>query len=258
MAQLGFPGQTPPLLRMPIADMYTGIHGVAAILAALLGRLTSNKGQHIDMALYDCMVSMHDYAIQCYTMSGGKEVPEPCGSDLPQSTLYGTFQARDGFLVIVAQMDDSWKRLAKLIGGEALAADERFHGIDGRNAHNKEILSIVGAWTMAQPSVKACIESLTAADVACAPVHRIDEVLADPQTAARGLIVEQDHPVLGKIRLPNLPFRFSDCDLTPRSIAPTLGQHNREVAVGLGYSEEEIAALIRDGVLYAEPTQGKP
>ena len=54
---------------MPLADMYTGIHGVAAVCAALLGRVKSGRGQHIDIALYDCMVSMHDYAVQCYTMS---------------------------------------------------------------------------------------------------------------------------------------------------------------------------------------------
>jgi crotonobetainyl-CoA:carnitine CoA-transferase CaiB-like acyl-CoA transferase len=70
--------------------------------------------------------------------------------------------------------------------------------------------------------------------VPCAPVQRIDEVVADPQTKARGMIVEQDHPVLGRVRLPNLPFRFSDCDTSPRSPAPLMGQHNRTVAEGLG------------------------
>jgi crotonobetainyl-CoA:carnitine CoA-transferase CaiB-like acyl-CoA transferase len=77
-------------------------------------------------------------------------------------------------------------------------------------------------------------------------------VLADPQTLARGMVIEQDHPVLGRIKLPNLPFRFSDCDTAPRGPAPLLGQHNREVAAELGFSKTDIDALVRDGVLYAE------
>jgi crotonobetainyl-CoA:carnitine CoA-transferase CaiB-like acyl-CoA transferase len=66
------------------------------------------------------------------------------------------------------------------------------------------------------------------------------------------MIVEQEHPVLGRIRLPNLPFRFSESDTSSRSVAPLLGQHNREMAAKLGYTQPEIDAMVRDGVLYAE------
>lgn len=252
MSLIGVPGEPPPLFRMPIADMYAGLHGVAAICAALYGRIASGRGQHIDIALYDCMVSMHDFAVQSYTMSGGKEVPVQTGHDLPQSTVYGVFPARDGYLVIAAQVDDAWKRFARLIGGDAYAADIRFHESAGRNAHREEILAKVRAWTMAQPSVKACCATLDAAQVPAAPVQRIDEVVADPQVAARRMIVEQDHPLLGKIRLPDLPFRFSDCDTSPRSVAPLLGQHNRDIAARLGYSSAQIDTMMADGVLYAE------
>jgi crotonobetainyl-CoA:carnitine CoA-transferase CaiB-like acyl-CoA transferase len=88
--------------------------------------------------------------------------------------------------------------------------------------------------------------------VPCAPVQNIDEVLADPQVAARGMIVEQEHPVIGRVRLPNLPFRFSDCDTSPRSVAPLMGQHNRSIAASLGYAESDIDAMQREGVLFAE------
>ena len=84
------------------------------------------------------------------------------------------------------------------------------------------------------------------------PVHA-RQGLADPQTLARGMVIEQDHPLLGKIKLPNLPFRFSDCDTSPRGPAPLLGQHNREVAQSLGYSENDIDTMEAAGVLYAEP-----
>jgi crotonobetainyl-CoA:carnitine CoA-transferase CaiB-like acyl-CoA transferase len=110
----------------------------------------------------------------------------------------------------------------------------------------------VREWVKAQPSAKACIASLDAAEVPCALVQRIDEVLADPQTIARNMVVEQEHPVLGKVKLANLPFRFSDCDATPRTAAPLLGQHNRDIATALGYSPAEIDAMLADSVLYAE------
>jgi crotonobetainyl-CoA:carnitine CoA-transferase CaiB-like acyl-CoA transferase len=251
MDLIGVPGEPPPLFRMPLADMYAGIHGVAGVCAALLGRAASGKGRHVDIALYDCMVSMHDYAVQCYTMSVGKEIPRRSGHDLPQSTVYGVFPARDGDLVIAAQVEDAWLRLAKLVGGDALAADPRFHGTENRNANRLEALARVKAWTQDR-TVAQCVEALDAAEVPCSKVARIDEVIADPQIRARNMIVEQEHPVMGKVRLANIPFKFSDCDATPRRVAPLMGQHNREVAADLGFGAAEIEAMVRDGVLYAE------
>lgn len=253
MAQLGVPGEPPPLLRIPIADMYAGIHGAAAVCAALLGRASSGRGQHIDLALYDCMVSMHDYAIQCFTLSNGAILPQQVGYDLPDSTVYGVFPAPDGYLVIAAQVDDAWRRLAGLVGGSELASDMRFHTAAGRNANREEALRRVRDWTATQSSVAACIAALEAVDVPCAPVQRIDEVLADPQLVARGMMIEQQHPTLGPIRLPNLPFHFSNYQPEPMRIAPGLGEHNAEIAASLGYSPEEIANLARDGVLYQAP-----
>lgn len=251
MAMVGEPGSAPPLLRISLGDMYTGIHGVAAVCAALLGRVASGRGQHIDLALYDCLVSMHDYAVQCYTLSGGKEIPVQSGHDLPQSTLYGVFTATDGDLVIAAQVDDTWKRFALLAGGEAFAADARFHSAAGRNENRLEILAVARAWTAAH-SVADCLAALDAIDVPGAKVQSIDEVLADPQVQARNMVIEQDHPVLGKIRMPNLPFHFSECDTSPSCIAPSMGQHNRDIAASLGYSAADMDAMEHDGVLYAE------
>ena len=197
------------------------------------------------------MIGMHDFAVQCYTLSGGTEIPEQTGHDLPQSTVYGVFPARDGNVVIAAQVDDAWKRLARVVGGDALAADARFHTPDGRNRNRIEVLGHVRAWT-AQHTVAECCATLDAAEVPCAPVQNIDAVVADPQVKARNMIIEQDHPVLGKVRLANVPFKFSDCDPTPRSVAPLMGQHNREIASRLGFSAAEIDAMVADGVLHAE------
>lgn len=251
MQMVGEPGQAPPLLRIALGDMYTGIHAVAAICAALLGRVKSGKGQHIDLALYDCLMSMHEYAVQCFTLSDGKEVPVQTGHDLPTSTLYGVFEAKDGHVVIAAQVDDAWKRFAPLAGGPAFAADTRFHSAPGRNAHRLEILPVAKAW-VARHTVAECLAALDAIDVPAAKVQRIDEVLADPQILARGMVIEQTHPVVGKVKLPNVPFHFSDCDVTCTVPAPLLGQHNREIAAELGFAPAEIDAMVADGALYAE------
>ena len=166
--------------------------------------------------------------------------------------MYGVFPGRDGYLVITAQTDTLWLRLAMLIGGDALAADARFHGPEGRNTHREEILAAIRTWTMGQPSVRACLEGLEAAGVPCAKVQRIDEVLEDPQVQARGMLIEQDHPTLGRIRMPDLPFRFSGYEPPVPAVAPLIGQHNRDIAASLGYSGEEIASMIAGGVLYEE------
>jgi crotonobetainyl-CoA:carnitine CoA-transferase CaiB-like acyl-CoA transferase len=256
MAQLGTAGEAPPLLRMPIADMYTGVHGVAAICAALVGRASSGKGQHIDLALYDCMVSMHDYAVQRYTLSNGTDLPRQTGAGQPDSPIYGVFSGSDGYLVIAAQVDQAWNRLARLIGGDELANDPRFARPAGRAKNYADATRIVEGWTR-ERTVQQCLAALDAAEVPCSAVQTIDQVLADPQIHARNMVIEQDHPVLGKVRLPNLPFRFSDCDTTPKTPAPLLGQHNRSIAASLGYSEADIDAMIKDGVLYAEQAASK-
>jgi crotonobetainyl-CoA:carnitine CoA-transferase CaiB-like acyl-CoA transferase len=205
------------------------------------------------MALYDTLVSMHEYAVQLYTLSGGKEVPVQ-SHDMPNSTLYGVFRAQDGDLVIAAQVDDAWKRFATLVertGGPAgFGGEPRFHTTAGRNANRLEILPVVKAWVSQRP-VTDVLRALDEVDVPCAKVQRIDEVLADPQIQARGMVVEQDHPALGKIRLPNLPFHFSDCNTTVTQVAPDLGEHNSEIAASLGFSNDAIAAMQSDGVLYA-------
>lgn len=251
MSMLGTPGEAPPVYGLSIADMYTGIHGVAAVCAALLGRARTGKGQFIDLALYDCMVSMHEYAVQEYLLSDGAISPKQMGKELSSSIVYGVYAARDGAFVVAAQMEDSWKRLAQLIGGPELVADETYWSVSGRNANADRIREMVEFWSMAQESVADVVAQLDAAGLVCSKIQTIADVVADPQIAARNMILDIDHPVLGPIRLPNLPFRFSDADTDPTRVAPTLGQHNAEIAEQLGYTAEEIAAMTSQGVLYA-------
>ena len=166
--------------------------------------------------------------------------------------VYGVFPGRDGYLVITAQTDALWLRLAKLIGGDALAADSRFHGPEGRNTHREAIFVAIPVVDDGAAVGAGLPRRAGGGGSAVRQVQRIDEVLADPQIQARGMLIEQDHPSLGRIRLPNLPFRFSGYELLVPAIAPSIGQHNRDIAASLGYSEEEIASMTAGGVLYQE------
>ena len=158
--------------------------------------------------------------------------------------------------MIAAQVDDSWKRFATAVeqnGGPAgFATDPRLHSLNGRNANREAILAVVKPWVAAR-NVADVLALLDSVDVPCAKVQRIDEVVADPQIVARGMVIEQEHPRLGTLRLPNLPFRFSDCDTSIREVGPDLGQHNEEVARSLGFSAAEIDAMQTDGVLFSKP-----
>ncbi len=99
--------------------------------------------------------------------------------------------------------------------------------------------------------VTAALEAL---GLSCSQVQNIDEVVADPQILARGMILEQHHPVLGTIKLPDLPCRFSDTDISPTRFAPELGEHNAEIATDLGFEADDIARMQRGSVLYADST----
>ena len=121
----GFPDQPPPLIRMPVADTLTGIHGVAAVCAALYAREKTGEGQHIDIALLDCMFSLHEYAIQEFLLSEGKVEATRIGSGLPGSVPYGVFAGRDGCLVLGAPSDQNWAQVCQAMGRPALAMDPR-------------------------------------------------------------------------------------------------------------------------------------
>ena len=152
------------------------------------------------------VVTLHD--LSPHAGRTPPKYPHPIMGDMPTSTLYGVFRAADGDLVIAAQVDDAWKRFAVMLeanGGPAgFGSDTRFHSLNGRNTHRVEILTAGKAWVAANP-VARILSLLDEIDVPCAKVQRIDEVIADPQIKARNMVVEQQHPRYGTLRMPNLP-----------------------------------------------------
>ncbi len=254
----GFPDLPPPITRMPVADTLTGVHGVGAICAALFARERHGRGQWIDLALLDCMVALHENALQAYLLSDGEVRATRCGHHLASSVIYGVFEGQDGCLVIAAHADVGWARLAMAMGRAELAADQRYATMLGRIEHREALVSLVSEWVKGVGSVREVLACLEAHQVPCAPVHSVEDVVGDPQVTARGMLVDLDHPIAGRVRLPNLPFKFSDADATPRTPAPLLGQHNREVLCTiLGYSPVQVTEMEKDGVLHAEEAVGR-
>lgn len=163
-------------------------------------------------------------------------------------------------LRIIGQLESAGQVRLDVVGGpDSLNAGRRNtgdtrhaqHSLDGRNTHRLEILEVVKRWVAANP-VARILSLLDEIDVPSAKVQRIDEVLADPQIKARCMVLVQEHPRYGTLRMPNLPFRFSDCDIAIGQVAPDLGEHNTQVATALGFSAAEIAEMQADGVLFTQ------
>lgn len=250
----GFPDRPPPIMRMPVADTLTGVHGVGAICAALFARERHGRGQWIDLALLDCMVALHENALQAYLLSDGEVRATRCGQHLASSVIYGVFEMQDGSLVIAAHADVGWARLTRAMGRPELASDARYTTMLGRIQHREALVALVSEWVKGFGTVREVLDCLETHEVPCAPIHAVKDVVGDPQVIARGMLVELDHPITGRVRLPNLPFRFSDAEADPRAPAPLLGQHNREIlATLLGYPEDSIVSLEQEGVIYHEP-----
>ena len=248
MSLIGNPGEPPPVFRIPIADILTGTHGVAAICASLFGRTQERKPVRLDLSLYDCMVALHDHALQAYLLSSGECNPYPAGRTVPGLTIYGTFAASDGCLVIAAQTDELWAKLAQLIGGEELASDSRFAQHSARNANSEEAIAIVDKWISSHTSVADCLAALKAADIPCSPVQTIAQVASDNHLMDRGMFERQNHPKLGDVTLPSTPFApsFYKSEMRP---APTLGQNSEEIALSLGFSYNQVESMRKEGAI---------
>ena len=213
-------------------DLGPALFAALSIVAAIRYRDKTGKGQWIDVAQADCMVSLASQAIITYTVSGltPLEVRRKRQS-LSQVSVRGFFKAKDGYVAVLASRGSMMERLAKALGVEEV---------------DREILE---RW-VSERTVQEVVDALVEADVAVAPVLNIDEVVEEPHLVARGIFTEVEHPKLGRIKVPTYPVKFSEIKGFKVASAPTLGQHTDEVLSELlGYSREEIEELRREGVV---------
>ncbi len=242
----GEPGQPPTKLGIPLGDLVGGINGPIAILAALHERGRTGKGRYIDISLMDGLIGMLGYIAQLAWFNG--EDPRPQGSQHPNLVPYGAFPASDGSIIVACLTNSFWGKICDALGCPEKAADPRYDAIQKRRDARDEVNAIVSAFTRDR-TVAELVELFTRYEVPHAPILGVTEALSQPQTVAREMVVEVDHPVLGSIPIVNRPIKFDEKQARPAA-PPVLGQHTDAILGDvLGLTGEEIAALRATGAV---------
>jgi len=235
------PGGGPQKVGVAVADLFTGMYAGVGILAALAHRTRTGEGQHIDLALLDCLVASLATQNMNYFVSG--RVPERRGNAHANIVPYQVFESADGHLVIGVGNDGQFRRFCEASGLADLAEDARFATnaarVDNRDELIERIVPIIAARTSAH-----WIELFDQVRVPCGPVNRLDEVFAEPQVRHRGLHRQFPHPLSGTVDQVVSPLKFSQTPCEFEWPPPLLGQHTDGVLGELlGLDGEELARL---------------
>lgn len=244
----GFPDRPPTRVGFALADTVAGLYGAFAAVAAVHERAHSGRGQEIDVALTEATFSLLDDLLAAYQKLG--HVGQRHGTGLPGVAPSSIYPTRDGqYIVIGANNDNVFRRLATLMGRADWLADPGLANDQGRGRRQAELDAAVGGWT-AQHDLRALNDLLAEHGVPAGPVYDIAGVVEDPQFRARGAIAEVDDPDVGPLALPGVVPRMNR---TPGHIAwagARQGQHNAEVyAEVLGLSGRDVEALRARGVI---------
>lgn len=219
------PDPTMPIRTgVPIADLLAGIFGVVGVLAALHRQALTGQGDIVRTSLFASVVGVHAFQGARWTVSG--EVPQATGNHHPTIAPYGMFRASDGVLQLCVGSESLWHRFASLIGIDPL--DVRFRTNSQRMSHHAALVQLIED-ALSQRAVAEVLEDLRAAGVPAGRIRTIDEVYGWEQTIAQGLIMDIEHSVLGRIRLPGSPLRFDYSPGQRNQAPPMLGQHTEEV-----------------------------
>ncbi|MGA0594081.1 CaiB/BaiF CoA transferase family protein [Enterovirga sp. CN4-39] len=229
----------------PISDITAGLLGAMGILAAYSHRLKTGEGQMVDTSLFEAAL-VQTYWQSAIALATGR-APRAMGSAHPLNAPYQAFEAQDGWLVVGGANPRNWLRLVEAIGAPELAEDPRFRDNPGRMANLPALEKELAARFKTQ-TVSHWLTLFERGGLPCGPVYDSLQALSDPQTAARRMVVELDHPTAGKAPALGLPVKFSETPGDVRRPAPILGQHSREVMAELGFTPAEIEEMERLGV----------
>jgi crotonobetainyl-CoA:carnitine CoA-transferase CaiB-like acyl-CoA transferase len=229
----------------PVTDMGAGMYGVIGILSALYHRQQTGRGQHVEATLLDTPISWLTWRAAEYWSKG--ETPGPQGSGLG---AYRAFKCKDGRWVNIAPTNRLWRAACETLGAPELADDPRFKTQTLRNEHHRELTAAFQEHFLKHDS-EYWIAAFREARLPCGPIKTVAEVLDDdPHVRAREMVVELDHPTIGKTKALGVPTKLSETPGAVTRPAPTLGQHTVQLLVEVGYSLEEIEALRAAGVVY--------
>jgi crotonobetainyl-CoA:carnitine CoA-transferase CaiB-like acyl-CoA transferase len=243
----GEQGELASKLGLPMGDMIGGINGAIGILMALHERTRTGMGSFVDISMLDGLTGLLGYLAQIYFVTG--QSPKPVGSKHPNIVPYGSFDTRDGRMIIACLTNNFWQNLARAIDREDLLTDPRFTDYKDRLAHRVEIDTLVEACTVTRTTAE-WEERFARFDVPHAPVLSVGEALDQPNTLARGMVGTAHHPEHGDIQMVRSPIRFAGTERAPLVVPPALGEHTEDVLKDvLGLSSASIEALRAQGVI---------
>ncbi len=246
MSITGEPGRPPVKVGSPVTDINAGILGALGIVAAYVHRLKTGRGQFVDTSLLEAGIHQTAWQAAIYFATGVP--PGPGGSAHVLAAPYQAFPTADGWINVGGANQANWERIAKLVGAPELIGDARFADNSARMANRDELARLIGEHLCTKTTAE-WLAALDAAGIPAGPINDIAQMAADPQTRARQMVVELDHPVAGPTRALGVPVKFSATPGSVRRPAPTLGQHTREVLREAGFDDDEIAALAQEGAV---------
>jgi formyl-CoA transferase len=246
----------PCKVGVAITDVVTGVHMSGAIMASLLWRERSGRGQHIDCSLLDVQVAALANIASNYLVAG-KEATR-WGTAHESIIPYQVFHAKDRPIAIAVANQKLWVNFCKLIGKEEWIDDPRFES-NPKRVENREIILPLIDEVMAQKTCDDWVELLVAGAIPCGPVNNMQRLFADPQVVHRDMIAEVPHPTIGTLRLTGIPLKYADTPGTIRRPPPLLGEHTGEVLADLlEYSQDKVDALRRQEVVYTGVAESRP
>jgi crotonobetainyl-CoA:carnitine CoA-transferase CaiB-like acyl-CoA transferase len=245
MSVTGAGANTPMRLGVPIADMVAGLYVAVGIVASLAGRNAGRPTIRINTSLLETAVSLLTFQAQRFLTLG--EVPGAQGNDHPLISPYGTFGTADGSINVAVGNDAQWHLLCRLLGAPELADSSEFRHPAGRTANRAALSAELNRLFSARTSFD-WLSVLGDAGVPCGPIHTVDQVFADPQVQALGM-VRQFEGERGSDRILRGPVWMDGAPPEVSRPAPSLGEHTREILAELGLSEARVEALLTAGAV---------
>jgi CoA:oxalate CoA-transferase len=234
MSITGFPGQPPARVGVSLGDLAASLNMAIAINAALYHRAATGAARRIDVAMFDCQLSLLDSPITRYSVTG--EIPGPSGSRNPAITPFQAFATADTPIIIAAGNDSLFAKLARTIGLAGLLDDPRFTSNDLRTQNVDALITELECVLKTQ-SCTHWIDEFQKAGIPHALINSIEQVFNHPQVAARNMIVTVEDKVAGPVRVSGNPLKFSGFDDPPtRRSAPELNGDRNRILDELGLS----------------------
>jgi crotonobetainyl-CoA:carnitine CoA-transferase CaiB-like acyl-CoA transferase len=248
MMMTGYPGGRPAKVGIAMNDIASGMTALYGILGAYIGRLRNGTGQYLETSLLEAGLAWTPWEFGAYFGSG--EIPTATGTRHRRSTPYQAYRTKDGYVTVGAGNNKLWNNFCTMVCEKPeWLTDPRFAKLSTRLEHIDELEREIEEIFTERPTAY-WVEKLDAAEVPAGPVYGYDQIMNDPHIKARKMVMEIDHPKIGRMKTIGLPIK-STGDLTAiRMPAPWLGQHSQEVLRSLGYKSADLDALFEDGVVF--------